>query len=210
MLAECPYCEAKVDGKVLASNHEQGEMLNELVSFLRCPSCRQSFTVVQEEVGIDPQDGESIYDAATRVWPEPKRTIHWSLPEAVKISLIEADKSFRAAAYMASAVMCGRALEAVCRHHKTKSQYLGGGLEELLEREIIDKRLFQWSQLLQRQRNIAAHASDEKISKQDAEDLIDFVLAISDYIFVLTDKFDKFTARQEKAKSKAAGKEKTG
>lgn len=197
MLAECAHCEAKVDGEVLAATYEQEESLSYRVSFLKCPSCKNSLVVVQDEVGVDPVDEEPLFDSPTRVWPEPKRLIHWSLPEIVRISLNEAERCFRSAAYMASVVMCGRALEAICRHFETKSQYLGGGLKELRDREIIDKRLYEWSQQLQRHRNIAAHATDGKISRQDAEDLFDFVLAISDYVFVLNEKFAQFIKRQE-------------
>jgi hypothetical protein len=114
----------------------------------------------------------------------------------VRVSLDEAERSFRASAYLASAVMCGRALEGICRHFNTKSAYLGGGLKELLDREIIDKRLFEWSQALQRSRNAAAHASEERISKEDASDLFDFVVAIADYVFVLNERFQEFMKRQ--------------
>jgi hypothetical protein len=99
---------------------------------------------------------------------------------------------------MACAVMCGRALEGVCRHFKTSSSYLAGGLKELLEKEIIDKRLFQWSQELQRHRNFAAHATDEKITREDAESLLEFVVAICDYVFVLSAKFQDFMSRKAK------------
>lgn len=86
-------------------------------------------------------------------------------------------------------------LKWVCRHFKTKSKYLGRGLEELKQKEVIDKRLLEWGKVLQEHRNIAAHAGDEKINPQDAMDLIDFVIAICEYVFVLTEKFEKFMER---------------
>ena len=92
--------------------------------------------------------------------------------------------------------MCGRALEGICRHFETKSPYLSGGLKELLDREIIDKRLYQWSQELQRQRNLAAHASEEKVSQDDATALLEFVTSICDYVFVLSAKFEEFMKRK--------------
>lgn len=43
-------------------------------------------------------------------------------------------------------------LEAICRHHSTNNQYLGPGLKELRERGIIDGRLSQWAEELQKSR----------------------------------------------------------
>ena len=97
-------------------------------------------------------------------------------------------------------VMTGRALEAMCRHFQTKSRTLAHGLKELLDREIIDKRLFQWSEELRVHRNLAAHATDEQLSHDDAEDLYNFATAICDYVFVLNEKFDLFMKRKEDKK----------
>ena len=74
------------------------------------------------------------------------------------------------------------------------------GLKELLDREVIDKRLFRWSEELRLHRNLAAHATDEQFSHDDAEDLFAFATAICDYIFVLKDKFDSFMERKEAKK----------
>lgn len=93
---------------------------------------------------------------------------------------------FKARAYSACAVMCGRALEGICRHFETRSQYLGGGLKELRERSVIDGRLFEWAQALQNSRNLSAHATGQKVSKQDASDLLDFTKAICEYTFVVS------------------------
>lgn len=87
-------------------------------------------------------------------------------------------------------------LEGICRHYQTKSQYLGPGLRELRERGMIDGRLFRWAEELQKSRNIGAHATGEKVSKQDARDLLDFTNAICEYIFVLTAKFEAFMKRR--------------
>jgi hypothetical protein len=101
--------------------------------------------------------------------------------------------------------MCGRSLEGVCRHYQTKSRYLGGGLKELRERELIDGRLFQWAEELQKSRNLSAHATGEKVSKQDARDLLDFTNAICDYLFVLTAKFEAFMKRRTKGDEQTQG-----
>jgi HEPN domain-containing protein len=117
----------------------------------------------------------------------------------IRSSLEEARLCFKAGAYSASAVMAGRALEGVCRHFGTKSSYLGSGIKELRENGIIDARLAAWARELQRARNLSAHASCERVSKRDAEDLLQFVEAIGEYVFVLTAKFESYMARRAKA-----------
>ena len=106
--------------------------------------------------------------------------------------------------------MSGRALEGVCRHFQTKIQYLSGGLKELRDRGIIDSRLFEWSEALRKHRNMAAHATEEKATKANAEDLLNFVESISQYVFVLSARFEEFQKREARAiaRKKSAAKRK--
>ena len=199
MIIECPHCEATVDGAVLFQYEiPRGEPWEQPIRtvLLKCPRCASPLLGNQELT--ETEDGE-MWLAPERLWPSPKRVLAWSLPLVVRFSLEEADRCLRAGAFTASAVMSGRALEGVCRHYKTKSMYLGEGLKQLLAAEVIDKRLFEWGQALQLHRNIGAHATEERISKADALDLLEFSIAICDYVFVLSEKFTEFKARLEKA-----------
>jgi hypothetical protein len=94
--------------------------------------------------------------------------------------------------------MCRRAIEAVCVEQKTKSKNLAGGLKELRNKQVIDQRLFEWGNALREQGNIGAHATDEAISRENARDVLDFALAICEYVFVLSGKYAEFQARQKK------------
>ncbi len=119
----------------------------------------------------------------------------------------EAERCIQAGAFFAATAMCGRALEAICRHFSTKDTYLGAGLKELRDKGIIDARLFEWGEELRDQRNYAAHATDEDISGQDASDVLTFTYAIIDYVFLLTLKFDQFQKRKvARAKKMSEGK----
>ncbi len=57
-----------------------------------------------------------------------------------------------------------------------------------------------WGDELRKVRNLAAHASAERVAQEDARDVLDFVHAITDYIFVLSRRFEWFMKRKEKAK----------
>jgi hypothetical protein len=199
VIIECSYCEARVDAKVIAEHRDPYNPDEEPGPFravlLECPNCKNALLAGQI---LEYFEKGSTWDEPTRLWPTPEKFLSHHIPEIVRTSLEEANLCFKARAYAACVVMCGRSLEGVCRHHKTKSQYLGGGLKELRERDLIDGRLFQWAQELQKSRNLSAHATGEKVSKQDAQDLLDFTNAICDYLFVLTAKFDAFIARRKK------------
>ena len=150
-------------------------------------------------------DFGKYWEDAVRVWPKPKRSIDWTIPDIISVSLEEAERCFATGAYTACAVMCGCVLEGVCVHLNTKKQTLALGLKELRDNDIIDKRLYSWGEELRKARNLGAHASTEKVSRNDAEDILDFLHAIVNYTFVLNDQFEKFKARKsQKAKASAA------
>jgi hypothetical protein len=200
MLIHCPYCIARVDadatGVVIT---RESDTERNRVSLLACHACRKPIVARDEfrEVG---QFDESIpWSDPVRVWPQPDTDISAYIPAPIRTSLVEASLCLRAGAYT-GVVMTGRALEAMCQHFKTKSKTLGLGLKELLDQEIIDKRLFQWSAELRVHRNLAAHASGEDLSHDDAEDLFNFATAICDYVFVLNEKFARFMERKEAKK----------
>ena len=211
MIIECSYCKAKVDAKVLAQHDEfdpEEDAFPFRASLLVCPSCKNSMLAGQELV--DTRGGNQIWNSASRLWPSPKQYLSLDIPAVVRNSIEEARKCLAARAYTAAVAMSGRALEGICRHFKTKSQYLGGGLKELRDREIIDSRLFDWSEALRKHRNMAAHATKEKATEANARDLLNFVESISEYVFVLSARFEEFKKRETRAaaKKKSAAKKK--
>jgi uncharacterized protein DUF4145 len=208
MIIECHYCESRVDAKVLASHDsfDENDPSPFRATLLECPGCNSPLLAGQYAEG-ETAEGDQVWEAPVRVWPAPDRYVSWEVPAIVRTSIEEAERCFKAKAYTACAVMCGRALEGVARHFKTKSAYLAGGLKELAERKIIDARLLEWSEALRTQRNAAAHASTEKGSRDDARDVLDFAHGISEYVFVLSARYERFRKRQSK-EPKASGKTK--
>lgn len=201
MIIECPYCESKVDAKVLAEHDSFDENLGPFkVTFLECPVCKDSMLAFQDMIQTGPNDAD--WDKPVRVWPGAEKILGGHLPDIVRNSLEQAKKCFKATAYDACAVMCGRVLEGICSEYKTKTKFLRGGLKELLDKQVIDKRIYEWGEALREHRNIGAHARKEKISKEDARYLLDFAEAICEYIFILTEKFKTFMESKEKSEKK--------
>jgi hypothetical protein len=113
-------------------------------------------------------------------------------------ALADAERALYGEAYSASVVMSVQAVEAICRNFETKSKILFKGLEELLERNIIDRMLHDWAQELRTHRNLAAHPTGTKFSRLDAEDIFDFAKTICEYVFVLKTRFERFKARSDR------------
>jgi hypothetical protein len=184
-----------VDAEVLAEHHHtEADIFEYKTYLLRCPSCKIAIVGVSERVL---QESGFYWSSSTRVYPAPRRVLRFGIPKIVASSMNEAEKCMHAGAYVAATAMSGRALEAICRHFNTSGSYLGKGLKELREKEVIDNKLYEWGEELREQRNMAAHATDIEIPYQDAKDVLAFTYAIIDYVFLLTIKFENFKKRKK-------------
>jgi len=200
MLIECPECDSKVDGKVLANkDFNPGDEPPHRYSFLECPVCHSVMVGLSELIQISFDDHD--WCDPTRVWPKPHREFDPVIPNIVRKSLENARKCFLAKVYDACAVMCGKAMEAICIE-KTSEKTLHLGLKKLLEKQIIDSRLYGWGEALRNERNLGAHATEEETTKEDARDVLDFATAMCEYIYVLSDKYKSFKDRKNKSLGK--------
>ena len=193
---DCPNCAARVRAEIAATIEEpEDDFFGPLISLARCPGCSCALVARQNMVGI--AGSSARYSDAVRIWPAPVASSLWpNVPTPVQRSLAEAQICRDAGASLACTVMCGRALEDVCKHHGAPSATLEKGLDDLLRRKIIDERLASWAHELRRRRNLAAHASDTVVSSEDATDQLHFVEAIVQYVFVLSARFEAFIGRK--------------
>jgi hypothetical protein len=198
----CGHCDATVKAEVLATHevkHFDDRIMMEFpdhrVSLAVCPACHEA-VVARDTWEGEGDYGESLWSKAARVWPRAERETNAMIPDIVRVSLEEAQRCHGAAAHTACAVMCGRALEGICIHFGTKDRHLAKALPELRDRKVIDERLFSWGDELRKHRNIAAHATEDRTSREDATDLLEFLTAICEYVFVLTPRFDSFMLRK--------------
>ncbi len=202
LLIDCTHCQARVNADVLGIADHTVEPWDDSyqIALLRCPACNHLLVSHQEllkPAGLESFDDDALWSDASRIWPEPtSQLLALSIPEKIRNCLLEARKCLHATAYTACVAMSGRAIEAMCRHFGTKRETLFEGLKELHERGVIDKRLYEWGDELRKHRNLAAHASGADFNRIDAKDLFDFSIAICEYVFVLTAKFDEFKKRQ--------------
>jgi len=213
MVVHCHYCQATVDGREIGEVLVPGmeleswdEKMRDLerdpwttrVVLLKCPACRGAIVAAQMLMETDEND-IPIWSRPERVWPGMGKYLGSSIPLTIRPSLEEAQKCLAAGAFTASVVMSGRSIEAMCSHFETNSVSLFAGLKELHDKQIIDARLYAWGDELRKHRNLAAHDGEAKFSAADARDLYDFAIAICEYVFVLTERFERFIKRQAKS-----------
>lgn len=205
LLVDCSNCQASVGGTVVGSHEQYDEGAIEFkvrYALVTCPLCNHCVTVMQTRE----YDSEGTMDwdsRSERVWPDGESKLHNSIPRVVQFSLIEAQRCFRARAYCACAVMCGRAIEGMCRAHDCKGN-LSEGLKILLDKNVIDDRLFEWGDSLRKERNIGAHATGIETSAMDARDSLDFAFAICEYVYVLTDRYERYKKRKDAQEAKVS------
>lgn len=204
MVVECPECSAPRRCKIAGRcTHDPPEMapLTIRLSLVTCEKC--GLALVAQESIFDDEESYAEWSYPKRLLPNPDRQVSTEIPRLVRASIEEALVCFKAGAFMASAVMCGRALEGVAKEHGIDDAGLFKSLGKLRDAEVIDKRLYEWGDALRQHRNIGAHATDEEINETDASDLLDFAIAICEYVFVLGKKFERFKERNEARNTRA-------
>lgn len=195
MIIECSYCEAKVEAVEIAEHKTMDPdfFVESRVALTKCPICKNAIIIGQKLLEVKP--GKHEWAATKRLWPDTDEHLDDSLPEAVRSSLKEAMKCFHSKAYIACASMCSRVLEGIYLDCKPKTKALSDGLKGLLDSKIIDSRMYEWGESLNGQRKIGAHASEKKISRADAQYLLDFTSSICDYIYVMNSRHEKYVNR---------------
>ncbi len=197
IVIDCPDCGAMVKTVEKAQIIRDGGDIgcNEGYILAECLFCH---TVLLGKITDYVDEFEHGWDIrAERLYPISSVTdLSPEIPTSARRDIQDAQKCFLHGIYSATAVLCGRALERLIQEKAGKNHTLSKGLAELKSKSIIDERLFNWAEALRKERNIGAHASDEDTTKENAQDIIDFTIAIFDYVYVLSEKYTKYVTRK--------------
>jgi len=191
-IIDCPHCAVRVKANV--TTWIDGDLDGSPAYFLvECPSCNNPL-LGSADAYIEGNQQYWVY--TKRLWPSPSAVdVSLNIPHAAQIDIKDAQKCFSHGIYSAAAVLCGRALEHLIKE-KVGDYMIAKGIAELKAKGIIDQRLFEWAEALRKERNIGAHASEENTTKENAEDIIDFTIAIFDYVYTLSKKYEKYIDRK--------------
>jgi hypothetical protein len=212
----CPTCNILVEAKVIARGFgefrsdavnpldgDDAEYHGDHYSIALCPRCNGPFLVREALYGI-PGEFETVTDKAV-LFPISTAPKLEGLPDSVRRSLDQAHRSFSTASYDACALMCRRALEAVCKALSAKGSNLALRVADLQENGHIDARLLKWADGVRLVGNDAAHDVETAVTPQDARDILDLTEALLMYVFTLDIKFRAFEARRNKRAGGSGG-----
>ncbi|WP_437932571.1 DUF4145 domain-containing protein [Sorangium sp. So ce291] len=157
-----------------------------------CVKCNQTGLV---EFAREYPDGEVD---SRQLYPTATRPVDLELPPKVMESYTEALKCESAGAWLATAVMVRRTLEAIGKEFDPKAKRLFDGLRSMQQQGLISEELYQWGDELRFLGNIGAHPTEQLISEQDAKEALEFLGAIVETIYHLRDKFKKMQARRKR------------
>jgi Domain of unknown function (DUF4145) len=192
VVIDCPQCSVRVNAPVRGEVHDRES--ESAVVLAACPSCGGPLVGMTQLFQNEHNDWQ--YEHADRVWPAPT-TVELSLtiPQSVRRDIKDAQKCIAHGIYSAAVVLCGKALERLAKE-RAPGKTLAEGLSALKTSGVIDERLSLWASALRKERNIGAHASEEEVSKENAQDVLDFTVAIFEYVYTLSEKYAEFMARK--------------
>lgn len=192
-MIDCHSCSMRVSARVKGTVHDSES--DSAVVLLECPSCKGPLVGVTSSY-VD-EHNNWRYEHAERVWPAPSTVeLTDSIPEQARRDIKDAKKCLSHGVYSAAVVLCGRALERLVKL-KVSGKTLHEGLTELKSQGVIDNRLFDWASVLRKERNLGAHAGEQDVTRENAEDVLAFTVAIFEYVFTLSEKYAEFIARKD-------------
>jgi hypothetical protein len=157
---------------------------------LQCDRCALPCVQAREDYGRGFEDDEPAL-----VFPAPRR-LSWDIPEPLRREWEEARACFEAKTYTATVVMVRRTLEGTCKENGIAGKTLVKSLAELKERGLVDGTLATWADALRVLGNEGAHYTGEAVSREDAEDALDFAEALLDHVYVFRQRFENFMKRR--------------
>jgi Domain of unknown function (DUF4145) len=200
MIIECVDCRSYVDASARGSFERlsDGSGPSSLFSLLSCPNCDSPILVRQTNIG-NMAEGDR-WDTPQLVYPATDLRVNPKAPRDIQLAFEEACSCYRAGAFTASAIMCRKTLEGICAAHGVTEDSLARSLRELHQQNLIDDRLFEWSDLLRMAGNEAAHGVGLSVQQPDAKDMLEFTNAIMDYLFSFRDRFEEFKRRRQQTR----------
>lgn len=159
-------------------------------------SCKRCEAPALFAIDLD-EDGEER-GALNKIFPLHRNALSCTLPAEARRSYEEALVCEESGASLATVVMVGRTLEAVCKEHFPDSKNLTvfNGIERLHKDGVISDQLRSWADQLRVLRNIGAHASSDIVVVADAAEALDFLKAILENVYDLSPKFKQLVARR--------------
>jgi glutamate-1-semialdehyde aminotransferase len=130
-------------------------------------------------------------------WPTVGGTVHEAVPLAIRSALEEAATTLGAGCYRAATIMARHALEAVTKDQGATKSSLADRLKEMVAAHKLQPNLAEWATEVRLVGNAGAHNPLAAVPREDAEDLLDFMRDLVNYLYVLP--FELVERRKKKS-----------
>jgi hypothetical protein len=198
MIVQCDNCLASVQAEEIGSYNilnEYDPMDGSRCILCKCVECLSPILIEQTLVW---NSFETEWGGWKKIYPSNENHINPVIPEPLQKALTECTRCLRSGAYTATVIMCRRTLEGFCQVKGVKERSLDKAIKKLKEEGLINEQLFEWANQLRLSGNEAVHNIDANFPSADAQDILDFTIAILDFTYSFKDKFEKFKARRAK------------
>ena len=191
-VTQCPHC-FRTTTSLLRSNAawiedlDAGSDTRMEFSLFQCLACR--LPILWQVSGLAEDDMEHI------VYPEPYH-LDASIPANLRQECEKVRTCLTSGEFTAAVVMVRRVLEGICMDHGIEEPNLARALATLRSTGRIDEMLSGWAEVLRMLGNQGAHYGKALVTRQDAEDGLEFAETLLEYIYVLRRRFDRFTVRR--------------
>lgn len=140
------------------------------LGIFQCQACNERFVAKYEQY----EDTDWVV-----VYPIPRKVVADEVPEPIKSEFEEASLCFVVEAYRACTAMCQISLESVWQNQSVS------GLKGLLDKGTISSALYDRANEIRLWGNILKHEPiTEAVSKEDAEQLLTYLEAILNHIYI--------------------------
>jgi hypothetical protein len=198
MNATCHNCKKSVSGVRIAdySKPKSPDQVHpEKISFYRCPSCGLPI-VLEQALIFFPHTDQGEWATTAQLYPVSDYLVNPAIPAVLQAALSEAIQTHEAGVHTAAAIMCRRTLDGFCAENGATKKNLAANLKELRDNGTINDQLYEWADALRLSGNEAAHDVQVTFSAEDAQDLLDFTMAILDFTYSFRVKFEAFRMRR--------------
>ncbi|MGK5444628.1 DUF4145 domain-containing protein [Micromonospora sp. URMC 105] len=191
----CPHCECpaiqEVKGVVVVpkDDPEDHDSPDFEYTLLRCTDCREASLQVRELWFF-----ASLNEVTKFAYPA-QRQLSLDVPTELRREFEEARTCFEAKAYTAAVVMVRRTLEGIGVDNEITERPLARQIERMKSEGLIDQSIAEWADSLRVLGNQGAHYTGRQVSREDANDAIDFAEALLDHIYVYKKRFEEFKKR---------------
>lgn len=197
MLIQCPRCVVTYTVESLSNfvrNYSDDPVDRINYSFCKCPGCESPILTSEY---LEWNGATGVEWAKPKVlYPNSDFRINSVIPENIKSALEECIKCYKANSFTATVIMCRRTIEGFALEKDVKEKTLMKSIGKLKELGIINEQLEDWAQELRLVGNEAAHNIEIEFTPLDAQDALDFTIAILDFTYSFKDKFDRFKERK--------------